>query len=561
MKVKKNYYYYLIFLTFIIISFTILFFSGFFGKLSKVVNFVKNKRNSVYIVQNSDFDLYIKENQNKIDVTNYICNLDIFPNKGSIAMDMIIKGKVLSELDSLTFNFEKGYNISSVKLFNNNVKYRYSNNYLNIIKKFFKDDSFYISIKYYGKPTNKGLGAFVFDEYKGNKFIYTLNEPIYASAWFPCNDKPDDKAYFDISISSDSVFTSLSNGSLVEIKNNGKRKTYIYHSNYPISTYLMCVYSGKYYYFEDYVVISKKDTIRLPYYTLEQNDLENFLDYTPIKQGIKVFSDLFGDYPFVKDKYGNAEITWLYGAIEHQTITGLSTSLIKDPFAKQSVFIHELAHSWWGNAVGVKTWKDIWLNEGFASYSEALYAEKVFGKEMYLKVLKSKIGNFEDNTLYAPKENMFSNTIYNKGAWVLHMLRNKIGDKKFFEILKYYFNKFKYSNASTNDFIVVAEKISGENLKQFFNSWVFDGLGVLNIDYNYNTANNNLTLNINLSKNKVKYFFDLEVEIILQDSSKLYKKIQINGVDSSFVFNNIYNVKTINLDPNDKLLKNITLLK
>ncbi len=560
MKVKKNYYY-LLFFIFLLISFTILFFSGFFSKLNKVVNFVKNKRNTVYIVQDSTFNVYIKANQYKIDVTKYTCNLDIFPYKGSISMDMVIKGKVLAEIDTLILNFEKGYNISSIKLNNNDVKYIYKDNYLSVINKFFTGDSFNISIKYYGQPTLKGLGAFVFDEYKGNKFIYTLNEPIYASSWLPCNDRPDDKAYFDISISSDSVFTSLSNGRLVDIKTNGKRKTYYYHSNYPISTYLMCVYSGKYYYFEDYVVIGKKDTVRLPYYTLEQNDLENFIDYTPIKKGIKVFSELFGTYPFVKDKYGNAEITWLYGAIEHQTITGLSTSLIKDPIAKQSVFIHELAHSWWGNAVGVKTWKDIWLNEGFATYSEALYAEKVFGKEMYLRVLKSKDGKFDDNTLYAPKGNMFSGTIYNKGAWVLHMLRNKIGDKKFFDLLKYYYNKYNYSNASTNDFIEAAEKISGEELKQFFNSWVFKGTGIVNIEYNYKIQNNDLYLNINLSKNKVKYFIDLDVEIVLKDSTTLLKKIKLRGEDTLLVYNNIKNLKNINIDPNDKLLKNISLLK
>ncbi|HPN39483.1 MAG TPA: M1 family aminopeptidase [Melioribacteraceae bacterium] len=348
---------------------------------------------------------------------------------------------------------------------------------------------------------------------------------------------------------------------IVFSENKGKGKSYEYVSEYPISTYLMCIYSGKYYYYEDYVISGKKDTVRLSYYLLDQEDIENYIDYTPIKDGIKIFSELFGKYPFKNDRYGNAQITWKYGAIEHQTITGLGTSIIKNPYSKRLVFVHELAHQWWGNAVGLKSWKDIWLNEGFATYSEVLYAEKMNGYETYLNILKSKIGDFDDNTLYAPKNNMFSNTIYNKGAWVLHMLRNKLGDEKFFKGLQSYYNKYKYKNASTDDFIAVMEKGSGESLRDFFDSWVYKGKGVLNIGYKYYFNGNDLFINLKFNKNSVKYRFNLDTEIETKSGKKILNSNFIFGNDTTLVYKNTGEIVGIVFDPKDKLLKKIEMLK
>lgn len=560
MKVKKNYYYLLISI-FILLSFTILLFTGFFSKLFNVISFVKNKNYVVYISQDSTFINYINPIQNNIDVEKYYLELSLFPQKGSIEGNINIMGKVLENCDYICLNFEKGFKIKNLIINNQKTNFKYEDNYLKVYKSVIKGDTFNIKIKYFGQPIAKGLGSFVFDEYKGHSFIYSLNEPIFASTWFPCNDKPDDKALFESKITSDSIYTSVSNGSLINIEYKNGKRTFHYKSEYPISTYLMCVYSGNYYYYEDYTVTGIKDTIRLSYYLLEQEDIENFLDYQPIKDGIKIFSELFGTYPFKNDKYGNAQITWKYGAIEHQTITGLSTSIIKNPFSKRLVFIHELAHQWWGNAVGLKSWKDIWLNEGFATYCEALYAEKLNGYDKYLEVLHSKIGDFEDNTLYAPQNNMFSSTIYNKGAWVLHMLRNKIGDEKFFNGLKAYFNEYKYKNASTNDFIKIMENESGISLKSFFNNWVFYGKGMLSIRYNYEVKNNDLYLYIKSDKNKIKYDFLLETELDFADGKSVINKNYLMGNDTTLIFKNVGNVASIILDPNDKLLKKIKLLK
>ena len=150
------------------------------------------------------------------------------------------------------------------------------------------------------------------------------------------------------------------------------------------------------------------------------------------------------------------------------------------------IYIHELAHHWWGNAIGLKSWNDIWLNEGFSTYSEALYYEFRSGKSALRSTMLSKShGNFSV-ALGNPGSFLFSGTIYNKGAWVLHMLRWELGDRTFFNVLRKYYEKFKYSNASTEDFINICESISGINLTSFFDQWL-NGTGTIELNYKWNS--------------------------------------------------------------------------
>jgi aminopeptidase N len=141
------------------------------------------------------------------------------------------------------------------------------------------------------------------------------------------------------------------------------------------------------------------------------------------------------------------------------------------------------------------------------------------------------------------------------------MLRNKIGDKKFFKGLKAYFNEYKYKNASTNDFIKIMENESGISLKSFFNNWVFYGKGMLNIRYNYEVKNSDLYLHIKTDKNKIKYDFLLETELDFADGKSVVNKNYLFGNDTTLIFKNVGKVAGIILDPNDKLLKKIELLK
>ena len=181
-------------------------------------------------------------------------------------------------------------------------------------------------IKYNGTPVKAGLASFAFDTYKNKPMIYSLNEPNFASTWFPCNDKPDDKALLDIKITNDSSNVSVSNGVLVNIIKNKERTTYHWKTVYPISTYLICLYSSDYRHFsQQYTSLSGK-TMNIDYYAFpDQLDMAK-ADFEFHPEVMKFFEKLFGEYPFIKEKYGVAEFQWQMGAMEHQTITGIGSN-------------------------------------------------------------------------------------------------------------------------------------------------------------------------------------------------------------------------------------------
>jgi hypothetical protein len=186
------------------------------------------------------------------------------------------------------------------------------------------------------------------------------------------------------------------------------------------------------------------------------------------------FSQLFGDYPFKNEKYGMTELGF-YGAIENQTNTIINT--ISPAYFYTSV--HELAHQWFGDMITCIDWHHGWLNEGFATYSEALIAEHLTGFSAYTSFMAGA-EFYSGGTIYLPADTnpfgIFQSIIYNKGAYVLHMLRGVLGDTMFFNSLYTYSNspQFKYKNATTEDFRQVCENVSGQNLQYFFDQWIYD---------------------------------------------------------------------------------------
>jgi aminopeptidase N len=347
---------------------------------------------------------------------------------------------------------------------------------INLDRQYAPGDTFSTDIFYQGLPTATGFGSFVFGSHAGIPWVWSLSEPYGARDWWPCKDDPSDKAdSADIIVTCDASLKVGSQGLLVSVVNLGNGKsTYHWHEQYPISTYLISIAVSDYAQFSNWFRYSPTDSMEILNYVLTEHLSAAYSSLPKTVDMLSIFSDLFGMYPFIKEKYGHAEFG-RGGAMEHQTMTSTTT------FSEYTI-AHELAHQWFGDMITCRTWSDIWLNEGFAQYSTALYLEKKYGKAAYWDYMNNQMSlaysaqgviGMPDTTSVS---DLFNNArTYSKAATVLHMLRRVLGDSLFFLSLRNYANSplLKYSTASTSDFQSVCETTSGKNLSYFFQEWIY----------------------------------------------------------------------------------------
>jgi aminopeptidase N len=508
-------------------------------------------------------EAYNPKSQRAVDVLHYTIKINLKPEQRSIDGDVIISLLILDRTaPRIDLNFYDNLEIKRIELNGSPVKYERQEKILSVIKPDIKTDSADIRILYSGRPQNLGFGSFQFGENDNKPYVYTLSEPVYASTWFPCIDLPDDKALADLYITNDSSDVSVSNGKLIGISTEKKKRTYHWRTLYPISTYLIALYSANYKSYSFRYLSASGDSLDISYYALPNDFEEARRDFSDHPKYLKVFEDLFGPYPFVKEKYSVAEFWWESGAMENQTMTGIGSRFITGKKFFSDMLIHELAHHWWGDAVGLKTWKDIWLNEGFASYSEALYWEKTANFAALQSTLRSKFGTFDRGTLYNPGDYLFGSLVYDKGAWVLHMLRKEVGDKVFFRILKEYFRLYCYSNASTSDFKTLCEKISGRNLTGFFNQWIYKGEGIIDLKYSWSTesAGEYYSTKVKikqLQKGYDIYKFKIDIKIIYENNDSTFTTIFVDEKEKEITLTSKRKPVKIELDPDNWLLAKI----
>jgi aminopeptidase N len=386
-----------------------------------------------------------------------------------------------------------------------------------------KGDLVVLKIEYSGKPVKKGFDSFSFKELYGNMYIYTLSEPTWGPVWWPSKDFPDDKAELRMSLIVPTGMKGVSNGLLMDtVQNNDGTTTFNWKSNYPTSTYLTSIVVGNLVYWEDtYTSLDGYKTMPVVYYAFPKDYEKAKKDWKSTPEMLKFYSETFGEYPFIDEKYGLAQFGWTSGAMEHQTITSYGYLLVTGDNRYEFVAAHELAHHWFGNAVTLKDWKNIWLNEGLASYCEALWKEHKGGMTAYFQHMRGfDYGTFS-GTVYDPK-GFIDNpaiyaTIYQKGAWVVHMLRGIMGDEVFFNAIRAYYEKYKYSNAETSQFVEIMEEYYGSKLDWFFDQWVYRGTGRPKYEYSWKFED------FQGQKGSGKYTVRLQLNQVQKEEIEVYK--------------------------------------
>ena len=424
-----------------------------------------------------------------IDVTYYGLDLRLThtPNSLRGAATITLKSTTTGltsfflDLNSTTATTGEGLHVDSVKVGNQKVVYQHTQNKLTITppQPLANGQSLTLTVFYQGVPNSSAQGSFRFGRHENNTepSIWSLSEPYGAPDWFPCKDTPADKADSSaVRITAPARFVSVSNGKLVSMTDNSDgTRTYHWKNSYPIAQYLISIAMSNYEQFDTPFTYGAQ-TMPVTHYIYPEilPQVRSNLSLTPIM--LSLFTDRFGPYPFLREKYGHAQFGE-GGGMEHQTISSMVVGALNP-----TTIAHELAHQWFGDKITCRDWQNIWLNEGFASYAEAVYTESVGGQSGY----QSYMNNFMSRARSAlgsvyVQDISNSNNIFNpsrsyaKGAAVLHMLRGIVGDSTFFRALKTYAATptLAYQSAVTEDFQAVAQQVSGKDLAYFFKQWIY----------------------------------------------------------------------------------------
>jgi aminopeptidase N len=338
---------------------------------------------------------------------------------------------------------------------------------------------FLLEIRYQGSPTAAGTqphnirGAW---ENTGTA-IYAYGEPSMAWLWYPVNAHPSDKASYRTRFTVPAPYLVISNGTpdAVEELPDGRLR-YGYRMDQPMASYLTTLIVV-----QDYVKVRQNTASGLPLlnYCPQANSLGCYILVQNQPRMLEFFSERFGAYPF--ETYGSVVVDSSLGwALETQTMSTFGSENVTDPYGDHMV-AHELAHSWFGNSVTISDWGDIWLNEAFATFAHGLWAEekREFTLQAYAQFwLNSLRYPQPDKAPITPPglptvDNLFNDGVYMRGALTLYALQEELGEELFWELVREYYARFAGSNVRTADFIATAEEVSGRELKDFFDAWLY----------------------------------------------------------------------------------------
>lgn len=516
-------------------------------------------------------NLLVNPNTQNYDITYHKLEFNVDPAVYLVSGKITTTYTALANMNTLTFDLSNTLTVSSVKINNTNLIFTQNTNELIITLPATQltGSQATVEVVYSGAPPRNGFFAFTSTIHgpSNTPVIYTLSEPFGARDWWPCKQDLNDKINtIDVYITAPSQYVSVSNGVEPEAPvMNGNLKTTHFRHNYPIPAYLICMAVT------NYTVINQTagtapnmyPIINYIYPESDSTTLRTELLQTPLI--LDLYSNLLENYPFANEKYGHAQFGW-GGGMEHTTVSFMI-------YFERQLIAHEMAHQWFGDKITCGTWKDIWLNEGFATYIAALVIENFDGLAAFITEKTNMINNITsspngavyltDSEALSVNRVFDSRLSYNKGAMVLNMLRFKLGDAAFFQGIKNYLadSNLAYKYAITTNLKTHLEAVYGSSLTEFFDDWVYNqGYPTYNITVQ-NTAvgQAKITVAQTTSHSSVP-FFEMPVPVRLFGANGQSQDVVVNNTVNGEQFNVSvpFTVTGVQFDPNKNIISRLS---
>jgi aminopeptidase N len=412
------------------------------------------------------------------DVQNYVISLDVDPESGEISGKTTIEAVATDNLPSFNLDFQ-GFDIDSLTVNGSDADFTRVGHELIITPEtpLQAGGEYTVEVAYHGIPQPAYFYNMYFNFKIGwlqgtSKAINVLSEPEGASSWYPVNNHPLDKATYRFEITVPQPWVVAATGNLLGTTSEGNKVQYVWEMNKPMASYLASVSI-------DHFTVQESmgpSGVVIRNYIPDDVDpmLTRNLDALP--EMLEYFSGLFGPYPF--DAYGvlicdETVIPCQDGSLSLET-QSLSIHSPSEYMLSETVLAHELAHQWFGDSVSLERWQDIWLKEGFATYSSWLWESREHGVDSITAYanMERSVNSIDEKIGQPPPDELYDWESYDGGAMVIHALRLQVGDEAFFDILRTYLERYRYGNAGTEEFIAVAEEVSGQELSAFFDSWL-----------------------------------------------------------------------------------------
>ena len=409
-------------------------------------------------------------------------------------------------------------------------------------------------INYHGIPAD---GLIISRNKFGDRTFFGDNWPNRAHQWLPVVDHPSDKAVVEFLVHAPDHYGVVANGTLINEKKEDGRISSHWKTTVPLPTKLMVIGVSP------FAVQHFQSASGIPISTwvYPQNREEGFYDYSIASLPVDYFESYIAPYPY--SKLANVQSKTVYGGMENASCIFYREGTVTGKQQNEILFAHEIAHQWFGDAVSELDWHHIWLSEGFATYLSDLYIEHTHGREAFvasmldekgqvLRFARRRLAPIVDTSLPVSVRLLNKNS-YEKGGWVLHMLRRDLGDALFQQCIQTFYEKYKYGNALTEDFQKVVESLSGESYAVFFQQWFYQaGHPVLSAQWK--KKGRSIKLSIRQHQEQCLFEFPLDIEMINDKGESFRKTFTIHSAKQTFKFKSSFEPTKIILDPDTWLL-------